>query len=469
MSKASNDQMNRREFLKAAGSLAAAGALAAAASGFLPAGAPAAAADSANAAAGAANTAGRPNILFINTDQQQLQALSGHGNSYVRTPNMDRLLKRGTTFMLSHSAHPVCSPARAVWFTGRPTSELGLFDNNCALRYEVPNLRLWLQNHGYSEMFIGKYGITQKGMATGYPVAGAWMGEFSDDGISQTARAFLMNYTDDKPFFISLGIHNPHDCCFWVMDYPVSIKDLPYPELADELPPLPANFNFDPREPETFKKQHQGLMRLGWNKMTWRYYEWSYYRMVEMADAEIGRVLDALEQSPHRDNTVIIFTADHGDGLGRHQTYSKWFLYDEALMVPLVVSWPGHFPEDAVDDAHLVSGLDIAPTICDLAGVPPLPRQRGASLRPLLEGRQVEWRDHVVSECGEKGRMVRTRDFKFITYLGDPTEQLFDMRADPGETRNLAGEAAHAETLTRMKKYLEAYEASLEKVPAIKV
>lgn len=411
----------------------------------------------------------RPNILFINTDQQQLTALSGHGNPYVHTPNMDRLLARGTTFMLSHSCHPVCSPVRASWYTGRPSSELGMYDNSYALRYDVPNLRLWLPEHGYSEMYIGKYGVTQENMATTYPVAGHWMGECSDDGISHTARAFLRNYDDPKPFFLSLGVHNPHDCCFWEMDYPEDIGELPYPELADELPPLPENFVFDPREPETWQAQHKYLMRKGWKEPTWRYYAWSYYRQVEMADAEIGRVLDALDRSRHRDNTVVIFGADHGEGLGRHETCSKWFLYDEAVRVPLVIAWPGRFREGVVDTTHLVSSLDFAPTICDLAGVPPMPKMRGRSLRPLVEGEAPEWRDHVVSECGENGRMVRTMDYKYITYYGDTTVQLFDMRDDPGETRNLAGDPAHAEAQARLAALLKAYEGSLEKAEPIRI
>ncbi len=462
MSKSRNEGINRREFLESASAAAiaygGASAIAEPAPGVATAPAP-------------GEKQGRPNILFINTDQQQVGALSAHGNPYVRTPNMDRLVARGTTFIQSYSSHPVCGPARACWFTGRPTSELGLYDNNCALRHEFPNLRLWMEDHGYAEMYIGKYGVFYEDIpgAYHYPVAGHWLGECSDDGISQAARAFLQNYTDSKPFFLSLGIHNPHDCCFWEMDYPDDIGTLPYPELADELPPLPDNFEFDPREPETFKKQHEYFMRKGWSETTWRYYEWSYYRQVEMADAEIGRVLDALDHSLYRDNTIILFAGDHGEGLGRHQTYSKHFLYDEAVRVPLVVSWPGHFREGAVDRTHFVSTLDFAPTVCDLAGVPPMPKMRGRSLRPLVEGESPEWRDHIICECLETGRMVRTRDFKYITYYGDPTEQLFDMRVDPGETHSLAFDPAYADVLARLKNLLAAYEDSLGKLEPIRI
>jgi arylsulfatase A-like enzyme len=159
----------------------------------------------------------QPNILFINTDQQNLTAISAHGNPYVQTPNIDRLIERGTSFQLSHSAHPVCGPARACWYTGRPSSELGLPSNAYALRHEFPNLRNWVQDYGYNELYVGKYGVFYEKFPNHYPIAGHWLGEYSDDGISRAAQAFFKNYADSKPFFLSLGIHQPHDICFFLM------------------------------------------------------------------------------------------------------------------------------------------------------------------------------------------------------------------------------------------------------------
>jgi arylsulfatase A-like enzyme len=130
--------------------------------------------------------------------------------------------------------------------------------------------------------------------------------------------------------------------------------------------------------------------------------------------------------------------------------------------VPFIVSWKGHFPEGVIDDKHLVSGVDLAPTLCDLAGIEPPPKCRGRSLRPLLEGKDVLWRKFLVCEVDITGRMVRTPEWKLITYKGDQTDQLFDMRNDKGEMRNLALEGRYADVVADLKKLLAEWEAQLE-------
>ena len=177
-------------------------------------------------------------------------------------------------------------------------------------------------------------------------------------------------------------------------------------------------------------------------------------------DAEIGRVLDALEDSKFASNTLIVFTADHGDGLARRKLVQKWFLYDEAVRVPLVICPPGD-NNRRLDATHVVSGLDIAPTLCDFAGVEAPPRCRGRSLRKLVEGRDSEQREFVVSESNITGRMVRTPEYKLVTYKDDPVDLLFDMKRDPWEMRNLAGEARYADTVANIKELLQDWESRL--------
>jgi choline-sulfatase len=411
----------------------------------------------------------KPNILFINTDQQHFDALSAHGNPHVYTPHMDRLVKNGVTFRLSHTSNPVCGPARACWYTGRMPSEAGTPNNSYAIRNDLPNLRTWSSAQGYTEMYVGKYGVFYKQEPNHYPLAGHWLGEFSDEAISRTAQAFLRQYDGAKPFFLSLGIHQPHDICFWIMDRQAASGLLPYAELKDQLPPLPANFGYDEKEPETVIQSRKGLSPQNWSETDWRYYLWSYYRMVEMADAEIGRVLDTLADSKFAENTLVIFSSDHGEGTAHHKMTQKHYLYDEALRVPLVISWPGHIAQNLTDTRHLVSGVDFAPTVCDFAGLKPLPSMRGHSLRPLLEEKQTEWREFVVGESNVNGRALRTMDFKYITYFGEKTEQLFDMKNDAGETRNLALDAQYSGTLHEMKKLLAGWEAGLEKPELVRI
>jgi choline-sulfatase len=245
---------------------------------------------------------------------------------------------------------------------------------------------------------------------------------------------------------------------------------LRYPELADELPPLPDNFEYDKREPaylaEKRAKDEPG--KGGWDKLHWRYYMWSYYRHVEMVDGEIGRVLDALDATGYASNTLVVFTSDHGEGLARHQRTRKQSPYEEASKVPMLVALPGRIPENKTDSTHLVTGLDIMPTLCDYAGIKPPKNMRGKSLKPLLEGKSVSWHEYIVTEMpSNRARMVRSQRYKYANYFEDPVEMLFDMVNDPGETRNLSADPAHAGVLLEHRKMLQKWEQQLDTAPDV--
>lgn len=413
-----------------------------------------------------------PNILFIHTDQQHGKVLSAHGCRHVATPNMDRLAARGVSFRLSYSANPVCCPARAVWFTGRPGSENGVVGNDkWPLLETIPDLGQWFTARGYEAVYVGKWHVTGRPLHKSFTVlpGGHFIGQHGDGAVARAAVSFLMSYHSDKPFFLSLGFLQPHDICYWVFAHTAPLAELPFPAVADELPPLWDNWGFDPREPETFRarwRRGRAWEQISqWPELQWRYYRWSYYRHVEMVDAQIGRVLEALEDSGLAENTVVVLSSDHGDGMGAHQLWQKNYFYEEAAQVPLVISWPGHFGEATQDRQHLVSGLDLAPTLCDVAGFDAPPKCRGRSLRPILEGRNVEWREFLVCEADITGRMVRTPEYKLITYQGDQTDQLFDMRSDPGEMHNLAFEARYGDVIEDLKKRLAEWESHLEPAP----
>jgi arylsulfatase A-like enzyme len=407
-----------------------------------------------------------PNFLFIITDQQGLDTMSAVGCRDIHTPNMDRLVRRGVTFMESYSANPLCSPARSGLFTGRPTLETGVIQNGLPIRSDIPNMGQWLGERGYEAVYTGKWHLPQSfapqvpgftNIASG--IGG--QGNVGDAAVSRACQGYLHNRTGDEPFLLVASFLQPHDVCQWVSMHRNAPDELPYPEIAGKLPKLPPNFAYDENEPLKLKN----TKRPSWSPEQWRYYVWSYYRLVEMVDAEIGRVLQALEDTGQAENTVIILTADHGEGRGRHQMVLKNYLYDEAAKVPLLVSCPGRMPEDRRDRAHLVSGLDVLPTVCDYAGVEVPEHVRGRSLRPLLEGDNVTWREFVPSEVQQTGRMIRTPGHKYVTYEGDPVEQLFDMESDPGETKNLAADATHADALEAHRKLLRDWEASLDKAP----
>ncbi|NOZ22918.1 MAG: sulfatase-like hydrolase/transferase [Planctomycetes bacterium] len=408
----------------------------------------------------------RPNILLVITDQQGLDTLSGLGCAGIKTPNMDRVARGGISFVQSHSTNPLCSPARSSIFTGRPTLETGVVVNDIPIRESVPNLGQWLGQNGYDPVYIGKWHIPHsftfdiKGFNV-IPAGLGGQGTLGDATISRAAEGYLLNRKHKKPFFLVASFLQPHDICQYVSMHKKAPDNLPYPSIANELPPLPPNFKFDKREPETIRKRR----KLTWSEEQWRYYIWSYYRMVEEVDAEVGRVLDALQLAGEVDNTIVIFTADHGEGRGRHQMVVKNYLYEEALKVPLIVSCPTRMNKGIRDETHLVSGVDIVPTVCDYVGIKPPEGMRGKSLRPLLEGKATPWHEFVAAEVTLTGRMIRTPRYKYIMYKGDPVEQIFDMKEDPWETKNLAPDPAHADTLAAHRKLLAEWEGSLDVAP----
>lgn len=412
-----------------------------------------------------------PNLLFMHLDQWHWDAASAFGCAHVRTPNIDRLAAQGTTFGLSYSANPVCCPARACWYTGRASSENGVIMNDqWPIAPEMPDLGQWLSPRGYDSVYAGKWHVTGRAFTKSFRVLtpGSGVGEVTDSAVSRAAEGFLRSrLATDKPYFLNLGFLQPHDCCYWVFEHhagePLSRLGPP----PEDLPPLPANHGHCDREPAPVAQRR--AKRGGdaaWSPDHWRWYLWNYYRMVEMADAEIGRVLNALDDAGLTDNTFVILTSDHGDGLGRHGLTSKMFLYDEAARVPFIVACPGRVQAGVRDKRHLVSGLDVAPTLCDFAGIAGLPKARGLSLRPLLEGRvDAPWREFLIAETFRTGRMIRTPEYKYIAYANDPATQLFDMRTDPGELRNLASNAAQAGTVRDLADRLAAWQKGLDLYP----
>lgn len=385
----------------------------------------------------------KPNMLFIICDQLGLDAINAHGCADVSTPNIDRLIRTGTTFMESHSTNPVCSPARSSMMTGRMPVETGVPVNGRPIHPGCPNIGQWFGRSGYETVYCGKWHLPQgyTSKMPGFTVLPAGrtageQGDMIDTVVSRACESYLMSREKTRPFVLVASLLQPHDICYYGNAMPGILRvpeKLCFPAIADALPALPPNHTARPAAPA-------GLDRIRFTRFTndeqWRYYLYVYARMIEMLDADVGRILDALEASGQAGNTVVIFTSDHGDGRGRHGHVSKWYPYEEAVKVPLVFAWPGQIAEGHRDRTHLVSGLDIISTMCDYAGIAPPKDVRGRSLRPLLEKKDVPWRSYVVSEFRRKGRVVRTARYKYVHFAGDPVEQLFDMKADPWEKEN---------------------------------
>lgn len=454
-----------------------------------------------------------PNVLLIFTDQQTLHMMSAAGNSLLHTPNMDRLAARGVMFRQAYCTSPVCGPARSSIITGRMPHETGVEWNGDSLRAEVSTVGERLQAAGYRTVWGGKWHLPesypQRGMegpkhVRGFellplegPETGNWMlGAETDPLLTKAAVEFITTYEQDQPLFLAVSYHNPHDICFYARkDGWVSEKDslleiryygfeyqLPevvgtHPAAFESLPPLPENHEIIAQEAAFVQEKrlhHQEygvetmLANQEFDSLTWQGYVHAYHRLTEMVDVEIGKVLDALEGSGMADNTLIIFTSDHGDGAAAHQWAAKLNLYQESSMVPMLVSWPGQIPQGMIDATHLVSQIDIVPTIYDYVGVELTEELTGNSVRAIIEAPQgAPWRDHLVVELADfkpdphrKGRMLRTQRYKYNVYsTGERPEQLFDLENDPGEMQNLALDPAYEEVLQQHRQLLRDWQA----------
>lgn len=435
----------------------------------------------------------RPNIIFVHVDQMsQLNTISALGGNNVRTPAIDRLVENGITFTQSFATDPVCCPSRSSWFTGMWTSENGVVVNGSDCHADAPDLSRILQGGGYKTFYVGKWHVPGKSVRELFTVLheGSWWGEITDQEVTSGARSFLRNYNDSEPFFLSIGYLNPHDICITPLIDNSRIKkdkklaqkvitkaaDIKPKDIADFKP----SYSYDSREPTLLMNKRKQKGFPDWDVNMWYLHQYNYMRFVEMVDIEIDLLLQELERSAFKDNTIVIFTSDHGEGMGRHQLIGKGTLYEESVRVPLIFSTLGSFinvPKDVVDDEHLVSGIDFARTVCDYAGINSDLIPHGRSLRPLVEGEPVkDWREYVYAETMVYMKMVRGHRYKYIReYLEDENvtgippshtthnigvEQLFDLMEDPNEQQNLAYNKEYQGVLNKLRKVMNEKEES---------
>ncbi|VGO12998.1 Arylsulfatase [Pontiella desulfatans] len=419
----------------------------------------------------------RKNILFIHVDQMHWEAMSAYGSPYVKTPAMDRIAADGVSFRASYSANPVCCPARTSWYTGRMSSEHGTANNGkYPLRNELPDLGGWLRKHGdYETAYAGKWHISRAVPDSFNQIYGQHeaKGDIFDPAVSRACMGFLDNYESDKPFFLNAGFMNPHDCCYTSGAQGGEGKFAFDSELPEsELPPLPENFYVYRGRKSKKDPDKERFMR---------YYRYVYYRWVEMVDAEIGRLYDMLMNSRFADNTVVIFTADHGDGLGYHGQVSKSKMVESSWRVPTIVVTPDRKRKGQEDNEHLSIGVDLSATICDYADVPPLPKMTiGKSLRPLVEEKATDWHEYIVGENWNGQAKVGIRDaiHKTIFYGDGKQVCIYNLETDPLEMNDLFGtpegktvQAKHEKHLLDYLDKIEVYEPKkvTDKQPSYKL
>lgn len=464
------------------------------------------------------------NILFINTDQQTWNDISSYGNPNVHTPYIDRLKQNGISFMKSYSADPVCAPARASWVTGLYTSENGVPFNGGRLHDDIPDLGQVLTRNGYHAVHCGKWHVEGRPMResfhnlyTGNRDIGACGGEYYDRVSTHAVIDFLDRYEQTMPFYLQVGLVNPHDICEYLHNH--EQKTIPGPIEQDmlsieDLPPLPDNFDYDKRETllqQLFHRDEEPIMHApifngirNWTETQWRYLAWNHHRFVEAADQQIGLILNALEKSRFHDNTLIIFSADHGESKGRHRAFQKFSLYEESIRVPFIIATLNdrmEVPKDVLDTEHFVSGVDLVPTVLDYAGIEVPGGVQGLSLKPLVElvhrnvtpevntgdtgaataTQEISWREFAYVESNYWTRAIICKRYKYIMEYrpkeeedfippGPGTgslglEQLFDLVDDPSETKNLAGDSHYDDVLADCREKLFSFENKLRRRP----
>ncbi len=431
----------------------------------------------------------RPNVLFIMTDQQHAGMMSCTGNKWLKTPVLDRLAASGIRFERAYACNPVCVPSRFSLQTGLMPSAIGMGQNSDSGRAAVTDIMLRqslgriFQKAGYETVYGGKVHLPKK-MNNLQNIGYRNLTGNSRQGLADACAKFIREQ-HTKPFFLFASFMNPHDICYMaindfrrtkaqapignidsktceaVLDRARKSKDISA-FVEKNCPPLPENHGVPEAEPECITQKYvnarpfRAYIREKWTEYQWRLHRWAYCRLTEMVDKEIGILLDALRERGLENNTLIVFTSDHGDMDSAHKMEHKSVLYEESVRVPFIMSYKGMIPADVVDDTHLVSnGLDLLPTLCDYAGIERPQGLQGRSLRPLAEGKNTkQWRDFVVSES-QNGRMLLSGRFKYCIYdSGRHQEQLIDLKRDPGEMKNLARIDDYKDVLHRHRQFL---------------
>jgi choline-sulfatase len=421
-------------------------------------------------------SAASPNIVFIMTDQHSADALSCRmGDRYLKTPALDSLAARGTLFTKAYTPNPLCMPARNSIFTGRYPHETGITDNTKVTldATEFVTMGTHFLRAGYQTAYFGKWHLAYDEGATrthGFETLDT--GHIDADSAAK-ASAFLAR-KHEKPFLLVVSFLNPHNVCELARGQELNNGPIGNPPSAEKLPPAPANLVPARNEPDTMTQIRAGYhanpqFPVGnFNPKMWQALRWGYYRLIEKVDAEIGKVLASLKAAGLEENTLIVFTADHGECAGAHGFNQKTVFYEESARVPLMVSVPGQ-RVGRVSEKLINTGTDLLPTMLDFAGVPRPAKLSGASLRPLALGQPVPaWRDDVVVQNNmsqtfpvagnvptTEGRMIRTDRYKYCVYVhGQNRESLVDLEKDPGEMHNLARDPAQRETLLAMRERL---------------
>lgn len=442
-----------------------------------------------------ADSGDRPNVLLIVTDDQRPDTIGALGNDAVRTPALDRLVREGMTFTRAVTAIPICVASRAELLTGRDGLKNGRGNFGFSPAADARGVADVLHAAGYATGYTGKWHTTGRPSTWGYaeraglyagggralplthptdwqgrPVTGyvGWVFQtddrqlFPERGVGLTpdisaafadeAIAFIQS-AREQPFFLHVNFTAPHD--------PL-------------LKPPGAEFRYDPSKiplPPNFMPEHafdhgnrggrdELLFETPRTEKETRGALAVYYSVISHLDAQIGRILDGLQQAGQLDRTVVVFTSDHGLAIGSHGLRGKQNMYEHTIGVPLIVRGPG-IPSGRQTGAQCYL-RDLFPTICELAGAEIPAAVDGRSVVPVLRGEREQVYDAVFTHFLKVQRAIRTDGWKYIVYPQAQREQLFSLADDPDELTNLIGKPEHAARLEGLRARMTQWRRSWE-------
>lgn len=431
-----------------------------------------------------ASWADKPNILFIAIDDQNdwIGCLKGHPQ--IQTPNIDRLAKRGTLFTNAHCQSPLCNPSRTSLMTGLRPSTTGVYGLAPWFRTldrfkDHVSLPQYLSQNGYRTYTVGKiyhggYGRTKRdnefdviGPPAGVGVRpekklvdtpaphplvdwGVFPHRDEDKG-DWTVATWAVEQLQAKPkepFFLSVGFFLPHVPCYatqkWFDMYPAQSLILPpvQPNDRDDTPRFSWYLHWKLPEPR---------LRFLQEADQWVNLVRSYLACTSFVDSQVGRVLDALEESGLADNTIVVLWSDHGWHLGEKLITGKNTLWDRSTRVPLIFAGPGvQADQVCTRPAEL---LDIYPTLIDLCTLPKNTALEGHSLLPQLQDANAPRPWPALTTHNHDNHGIRTEDWRYIRYA-DGSEELYDMEMDPNEWTNLAADPQYAPVVTELRQWL---------------
>ncbi|WP_345324729.1 sulfatase [Novipirellula rosea] len=436
----------------------------------------------------------KPNVLFLIADDLNT-ALSGFGHKQCKTPNLDRLAQRGVKFQNMHCQYPVCGASRASIMSGLyPYSNLTL-GNEGTLRGSMPNvvtLSQTFRNNGYYAGRVSKiyhmgipfeiidgtaesddpfswdtainikapeqnapgeltnWSPKDKGSQSFTGVIASSGDSEHADGMAADRAIEMLNQVKDKPFFLAVGFVRPHVPLVAPKKYfdqydreAMEAPEVPENDL-DDVPGIIRNYKRNSTTYGVTPELHKGLLQ-------------AYYASVSYMDAQVGRVLDALEEKGLADNTIVVFTSDHGYLLGHHHKYQKQHLFEEATRVPFIISVPWLKDQHGRSTTKITELVDLYPTLAELASLPAPDTLQGTSLKPLLvDTESSSWKkDQAFTISRSGGESIRTMDYRFTQWgFGENGSELYDLKKDPGEFTNQANSPEYAAVVKMLRAQL---------------